>query len=194
MIDVDDLAEVVRPVRPAVRAIRARLPGWRLAARQHGCDRRKEVAPVKAGRETLRLPVDVPTARLSSAALDQLEQAVAGADVPPAVGLDDNARACPADAGIDDAEKHGSRWKPFGIDRQEVGRCLGIADRRIGEEVDRRYARRHLMQHRLHLADVRTLQPEIREQHDHGVSLPSAPADLWRALTASTGSGFPSAI
>ena len=60
MIDVNDLAEVVRPVCPAVRAILARLAGWWLAARQHGCDRREEVAPVKAGREALRPPVDVP--------------------------------------------------------------------------------------------------------------------------------------
>jgi hypothetical protein len=36
---------------------------WRLAARQHGCDRGEEAAPVKARREALRLPVDVPAAR-----------------------------------------------------------------------------------------------------------------------------------
>src|SRR5262249_7043930 len=118
-------------------------------------------------REALRLKVDVPTARLCGAALDQLEQAVARADVPAAVGLDDDGRAPAADAGVDDAEKRGPRRKPFGIGRQQVGRCLGIAGRRIGEEVDRRYARRDAMQHRLHLTRIGTVQAEIREQHDH---------------------------
>jgi len=76
---------------------------------------------MKASRETLRLPGDVPTARLAGTALDQLEQAVAGADKPAAVGLENNGWTCPADAGIDDAEKDGSRRKPFGIDGQQVG-------------------------------------------------------------------------
>src|SRR5260370_27885299 len=116
--NVKDVAEGVRPGCPAASGILARLAGWWLAARQHGCDRREEVAPVKAGREALRPPVDVPVARLSGTALDQLKQAVAGADVPPVVGLENNGRARPADAGIDDAEKSGARRKPFGISRQ----------------------------------------------------------------------------
>ena len=82
---------------------------------------------MKASRETLRLPGDVPTARLAGAALDQLEQAVAGADIPPAVGLENNGRARPADARIDNAEKDGPRGKPCGIAR-ETGR-LAAADR-----------------------------------------------------------------
>src|SRR5262245_13116665 len=121
MIDVNNLAEVVRPVCAAIRAIFARLAGGRLAARQHGGDRCEQVAPVKAGREALRLPVDVPTARVASTALDQLKQAVARADVPPAVGLENNGWARPADAGIDNAEKHGFPREPCSIDRQEVG-------------------------------------------------------------------------
>jgi hypothetical protein len=122
----------------------------------------------------LRSPVDVEASRLSGTALNQLEQAVAGADIPPAVGLENNGRPCPADTGIDDAEKHGSRRKTCGIDRQQIGRCLGIADRRIGEEVDNGYVRRHLVQHRLHLARIGALQPEIRKQHNHAINLPSA--------------------
>src|SRR2546430_15431001 len=94
MVDVNDLAEVVRPICPAIRVISARPAWWRLAARQHGCDRCEEIAPVKARREALWLPV-VPAARLSGTALDQLEQAVAGADIPPAVGLENNGWACP---------------------------------------------------------------------------------------------------
>jgi hypothetical protein len=39
MVDVDDLTEVVRPVRAAIRAILARLAGRRLAVRRHGRDR-----------------------------------------------------------------------------------------------------------------------------------------------------------
>src|SRR6202035_5085355 len=69
---------------------RARPAGWRLAARQHGCDRCEEIASVKTRRDALRLPVYVPAARLSGTALDQLKQAVAGTDVPSAVGLDNN--------------------------------------------------------------------------------------------------------
>src|SRR5262249_22105530 len=88
VINVDDFGEVVRPVRSAVRVILAR-PAWRrLAARQHGCDRREQVAAMEARRQALRLKVDVPAARVCGAALDQLEQAVARADVPAAVGLD----------------------------------------------------------------------------------------------------------
>src|SRR6516165_5947450 len=117
MVDVDDLAEIVRPVCAAIRAIRSRLAAWRLAVRQHGSDRCEEVASVKAGREVLRPEVDVPAARLCGTALDQLKQAITGADVPPAVGLEHNGRARPTYAGVDDAEKDGSRWKPRGIDR-----------------------------------------------------------------------------
>ena len=51
------------------------------------------------------------------------------------------------------------------ISRQQVRRCLGIA-----EEVDNRDPRCHLMQHRLHLAGIGTLQPEIGEQHDHALA------------------------
>ena len=91
---------------------------------------------MKGGREMLRLPVDVPTRRLSGTALDQLEQAVAGADIPAAVGLEKNGWPCPADAGIDNAEKNGSHRKPCGIGRQQIRRCLRISDWRIGEEVD----------------------------------------------------------
>src|SRR5882724_10770755 len=42
----------------------------------------------------------------------------------------------PADARIDNAEKDGSHRKPCGIGRQQIRRCLRIADWRIGEEVD----------------------------------------------------------
>jgi hypothetical protein len=97
-----------------------------------------------------RVQSDVPTARVFGTALHQLEQAVAGADIPPAVSLKNNGRAHPADAGIDNAEKDSSRRKPR-------GRCSGIADRRIGKEVDNGCAWRHLVQHRLHLTRVRAV-------------------------------------
>src|SRR5262245_61881667 len=48
VIDVDDFGKVVRPVSSAVRVILARPAWWRLAAREHGRDRRKQVAAVKA--------------------------------------------------------------------------------------------------------------------------------------------------
>src|SRR5262249_48191249 len=140
------------------------------------CDRREQVAAVKARGQARRLEVDVEAARPCGAAPGQLEQSIAGADVPAAVRFDNNGRARPADAGVDDAEKRGPRRKPFGIGREQVGRCLGIAGWRIGEEVDRRYAWRHLVQHRLHLPRVGTVQAEIREQHDH--AHPSAPDAL----------------
>ena len=136
MVDVDDLAEVVGPVCAAIRVVHSRPAGWRLAARQHGCDRCEEIAPVKAGREVLRFPVDVPAVRRVGAALNQLKHAIAGADVPPAVSLEHNRRARPADSGINDGEKNGSHWKPGSIDRQQVCRRLGIAHGRISEEID----------------------------------------------------------
>src|SRR5262249_60218840 len=93
MINVNDLAEIIRPVWPTIRAVLAWQAGRRLAARQHGCNRCKEIAPMKTGRKALRFPVNIPTVRLSGTALDQLKQAVAGTDIPPAIGLNDNGGA-----------------------------------------------------------------------------------------------------
>ena len=67
------------------------------------------------------------------------------------VGFENNGWPRPADAGIDNAEKDGFRCKPFGKSRQQLGRCLGVTNRRISEEVDRGHARRHLVHHCLHL-------------------------------------------
>jgi len=118
---------------------------------------------MKGGREVLRLPLDVPGARLAGAALHQLEQTVAWADIPATVRLEDNGRPSPADTRIDHAQKNGFHRKPCGINRQQIGRGLGVADRRVGNEVDNGYARRHLVEHRLHLARIRAVQPEICE-------------------------------
>jgi hypothetical protein len=167
MINVNDLGQIVRPFCPAMHVIPSRSARRRLAPGQHGGNRREEIAPMKAGRDALRPPLDVPASRACGTALNQLEQAVAGADVPAAVGLENNGWPRPADAGIDNAEKDGFRCKPFGISREQVGRCLGVANRRISEEVDRGHARRHLVQHRLHLTGIRPVQPEIRKQHNH---------------------------
>jgi hypothetical protein len=104
MIDVNDLGQIVWPVCLAMRVMLTRPPRWRLATRQDGSNRGEEIAPVKAGREVLRLPVDVPSARVCGAALDQLEQAVAGADVPAAIGFENNGWPRPANPGFSDAE------------------------------------------------------------------------------------------
>ena len=90
---------------------------------------------MKAGRQTVRFPLNIKTARLPGTTLDELEQAVVGADEPPAVDFDDDGGARPANPGINDAKKDSSRRKPGGIGRQQVSRRLGIAGRRIGEEV-----------------------------------------------------------
>jgi hypothetical protein len=70
-------------------------------------------------------------------------------------------------AGIDNAEENGSCWKPPGISRQQICGCLRIADWCIGKEVDNRHAGCLEMQHGFHLTRIRTLQPEISEQHNH---------------------------
>ena len=115
VIDVDDLAKVIGPVGPAVRTILAQRTGRRLASRQHGCDWGKEIPPMKAGREALWLPLNVPAARRPGPALDQLEEAVPRADVPPAVSLNNNGRSRPADAGINDTQEDRSGREPSGI-------------------------------------------------------------------------------
>src|SRR5262245_41676143 len=101
MINVNDLGQIVRPICAAMRVI----PPWSarrsLAPSQHGGNRREEVAPVKAGRDVLRSPLDIPAARACGTALNQLEQAVAGADVPAAVCFENNGWPSPTDAGID---------------------------------------------------------------------------------------------
>ena len=112
MIDIRNLAEIVGPFRAAVCDILARLAWRRLPARQHGCNRRKKIAPVKAGREPLGLPFDVPPVSCRSAAKDELEQAVARADIPTVIGFDDYGRPCAADTGINDEEKNGPGRKP----------------------------------------------------------------------------------
>ena len=43
------------------------------------------------------------------------------------------------------------------------------------------YARRHLVQHRLHLTRIRAVQPKIREQHNHVVGLPKCSGALQRS-------------
>src|SRR3954451_11741917 len=86
------------------------------------------------------LPLNVPALRRPGPALDQLEEAVPRADVPPAVSLKNNGRPCPADAGINDTQDDGSGREPSGIGRQQVGCCFGVAGRGIGEEVDHGYA------------------------------------------------------
>src|SRR3974390_2329973 len=100
-----------------MRAILVRMARRRLALREHRCNRCEKIAPVKAGREALRLPLDVPAAHACGTALNQLEQAIARADIPPAVRLDNNGRARSADAGIDNAKKDLSRREPFGVGR-----------------------------------------------------------------------------
>jgi hypothetical protein len=74
MVEVNDLEEFVWPVWAPIRVILAQPARRRLAPRQHGCNWCEEVAPVKACREPIRLPFDVPAARLSlGPSLDQLE-------------------------------------------------------------------------------------------------------------------------
>src|SRR5215831_3231382 len=167
VIEVDDLAEVVRPIRPAIGPILARPAGWRFAAREPRGNRREEVAPVKARREALRLPIDVPAHRLCGTTLDELEDAVARADVPAVIGVENDGGPRAADTGIDDAEEYGAWRKPRRIGRQQIGGRLGVAGRRVGEEIDRGYARRHLVQHGLHLTRIGAVQAEIREQNNH---------------------------
>jgi hypothetical protein len=115
VIDVDDFTEVVRLVCPAICAIVTWPAGRWITARQNGCHWGEQVASVKAGREMLRLPVDVPAAHLASSALDQLEHAVAGTDIPAAVGLEKNGWPLTADSWINNTEKDGSNRKPCGI-------------------------------------------------------------------------------
>src|SRR4029453_8753409 len=101
MIDVNDLGRIVRPICLAMHFIPSQSARRRLAPGKHGGNRREEGPPLKAGRDALRLPLDVPASRACGTALNQLEQAVAGADVPAAVGLENNGWPRPADAGID---------------------------------------------------------------------------------------------
>jgi len=179
MIDVNDLAQIVRPISFAMRVILARPARRRLAARQNSCNRCEEIAPVEASRQALRLPVDVPAARGCGTALNQFEQAVAGADIPAAVGFENNGRPGSADPGIDNAEKYSSRRESPGIGCYQVGRRLGVADRRISEEVDDGYGWCQLVQHRFHLTRIGSLQTEIRKRHNHFVMLL-----VWRCVRA----------
>jgi hypothetical protein len=72
VIDVNDFRQIVGPICPAMRVI----PPWSarrgLAPGQHGGNGREEVAPVKARRDALRLPLDVPAARAYGTPLNQL--------------------------------------------------------------------------------------------------------------------------
>ena len=115
MIDIHNLAEIVRPIRPAIRAVLTWLAGRWLSARQHARDRSEEVAPVKAGRKALWLPIDITAPRLRSAAQDQFEQPVAGAYVPPAVRLNYYGRPRPPNAGIVPPEFEKGRKPKFGF-------------------------------------------------------------------------------
>jgi hypothetical protein len=86
------------------------------------------------------LSFSFPAACLSGTAPDQLEQAVAGADHRPSASRISG--RVPPTPGVDNAEKDGVLWKPFGIGGQQVGGRLRIADRRIGARVRRVRPRR----------------------------------------------------
>src|SRR5271166_2082400 len=149
MINVNDLGEVVRPIWAPIGAIVAESAGWPLGAGKQSRNRGEEVAPVKGRRQALRPPVDLEGAGPLRATPDELEQAVAGADMLPAVGFDYESRPRSADAGIDDAEKDGWLGKPRGKGRQQICRRLRVAGRRVGEQVDDGLARRQVVQNRL---------------------------------------------
>jgi hypothetical protein len=104
--------------------------------------------------------------------LDELEQAVAWANIPPLIGLDDHRWPLAANPWIDDAQEDRPLGKPCGIGREQIGRRLWIACRGVGEEIDDGDAGCHLKQHRLHLASVGTMQSEIGEEHDHAIQSP----------------------
>ena len=169
MIDVDDFGKVVRPVRAAIDLIVPPPPRRPLASGEQGREGREHVAAVKRVGEELRPPLDFEGAGLLRATPDDLEQAVARADIPAAVGFDHEHRTLSADAGIDDAQEHGSLGKPRGMGGQKIGRRPGIAGRRVGEQVDDGDALRQIVQHRLHLARIGPVQPEIREKRNHGL-------------------------
>ena len=78
-----------------------------------------------------------PTARACGTALNQLKQAVARADIPAAISLYNDGRACDANSGIDNAEKDGSRSKPPGISSQQVSRSHGVVVNALGSIRDR---------------------------------------------------------
>jgi hypothetical protein len=87
MVHINDLAQIVGPVRTTMRFAAERPPARRIAPRQRSRDRREQIAAVKAGREAFRLPVDLEAPRAAGAALNQLEKTVARANIPAAIGL-----------------------------------------------------------------------------------------------------------
>ena len=136
MIDVDDFEQVVRPVRAAIDFIVAPPSRGSLAAGEQGGDGREHVAAVKSVGVLLRPPLDLVGPGLLSAAPDDLEQAIARADIPAGVGFDHEHRTLSADAGIDDGQEHGALGKPGGVRGQQIGRRLRIVGRGVGEQVD----------------------------------------------------------
>src|SRR5262245_16073164 len=118
------------------------------------------------------LPVNVKALRVSCAPLHELEQAVAGTNVPAAMGRNNDGRPRPANTGINDAKKDGLRRKPRGISCQKISRCFWIADRGVCEQIDNGYAWRHLGEHCFHLTRIGTVQPEVCEEHNHDMPTP----------------------
>ena len=77
-----------------------------------------------------------------------------------------------ADTGVDHAHEHRVGRETLRIGRQQVGRGLDIEGWQVGKQVDDRHARRVLLQDRMDLSDVGSLQTEVREQHQHGSGYP----------------------
>src|SRR5262245_51370804 len=142
------------------------------------CDVGRRTASGRAARfrssNQTNLSFSYPAACLSGTAPDQFEQAVAGADHRPSASRISG--RVPPTPGVDNAEKDGALWKPFGIGGQQVGGRLRIADRRIGEQVDRGYAGRHLLQHRPHLTRIGAGNPKSVNSTIMFSACPSAPA------------------
>ena len=96
-----------------------------------------------------------------------LEEAVVGADEPAPAGADHRRAARPADAGIDDAQEHGSGREGLRQRREQVGGALDPKGRQVVDKVDDRHAGRVALEGGHDLAGVQPRRAEIGEQHDH---------------------------
>src|SRR5271167_3637632 len=129
--------------------------------------RRKQIASMKARGQRLGAPQDLPSSGGLRPSRDKLKQAVVRTDIPAPFRLDNNRSARAAHTGIDHREHDGARRKPSPISGQQIGGRFGPSRWCIGKEFDDRNPRRHLVQDRLDLAGIGSLETKIGEQHDH---------------------------
>ncbi|VUX45329.1 hypothetical protein DF3PA_110063 [Candidatus Defluviicoccus seviourii] len=181
-ININDLTEIVRPVRPARRR-GDRLPARRCSAAgkpgSHACE---PVAAMKRRGYRLHGRRQRPPLRPAGTTDDDLEQTVVRPDVPAAVRPQGAGTARRADAGIDHTQEHAATREFRRIGSEQICGRPRMIRRCVRYERDDIDIRRSAAQDGRDLGDVRAATAVIGEQ-ENDVSALALLSGVWQRTT-----------